>query len=245
MNINEIFKNVNSELLTEEVKGNIQTLIETKIKEKEIELEDLAEEFVEKQIAEKTDLLESAAVSYVEDHLINKIDDYFTYLSEKWFEKHSIEIDDGIKSEMYDKLVESIQTSLVKNSIPVKKPEIKNFVNESKELKEKVNELINENKSLRTQIKGSKVVSIFEKVSDGLSEIEKVKFKRLAEDLDVVDVKQFETKLNYIKENVILNEVEKEEPKKPSEKFNDTFEKVILFDKKNDVDYFDIASKIL
>jgi hypothetical protein len=58
MDINEIFNNVKSDLLTEEVKDNIQTLIDAKIKEKEIYLEEKADEYVNMQLSEKENKLE-------------------------------------------------------------------------------------------------------------------------------------------------------------------------------------------
>jgi len=203
MDIDKIFENIESELLTEDVKKKISTLIEAKITEKSEaktkELEGLFEEYKEKELNK----LEEKAVAYVDEYLVDKIDEYMEYVSDEYMKENKLEVESGLKSEMYDKIISGVKGVLSENQIKEEDvQESEEVFDENKKLKEDIDKQMKENIALKKNVKAGKALSIFNEVVSDLSLTEKEKMKELASSYDVDDVEDFKEKLNILKESI-------------------------------------------
>lgn len=228
MEINEIFGNIKSELLTEEVKQKISTLIEAAVKEKSEakvkELETKFNSYKEQELGK----LEEKAVEYVDEYLIEKISDYFSHVAEAYIEENRLEIEKGLKADMYEKLAESVRNVLVKNAIPEGKAKLTESISaDLSSVKTDLNKSLKENMDLKKKIKGIRAVEIFNKLSEGLSQSQKSRVQSLSEDIDIDNIEVFSTKVKTLVEAVRTPEkkapiVEKKNPANEEASLNES-----------------------
>jgi hypothetical protein len=228
MEINEIFGNIKSELLTEEVKQKISTLIEAAVKEKSDakvkELETQFETYKQKEL----DALESKAVEYVDSYLVEKISDYFEEVASAYIEENRLEIEKGLKADLYEKLAESVRNVLVKNAIPEGKAEVVETINaDLTSVKGDLNKSLKENMELKKKIKGIRAVALFNGLTEGLSQTQKSRVQKLSEDYDIDNVETFSSKIKTLVETIKSSEkkptiVEKKNPANDEASLNES-----------------------
>lgn len=236
MKIDKIFENIKPELLTDDVKNNIKTLIEAKVSEKiDEKTEELQEKFEDyrrkeiKKLNEKAEELEDAAVTYVDEHLIDGINGYCDFLAEKWMRDNKIEIENGLKADMYDKLAENIKDVLSKNQLIEKDIEKDERVyEENKKLKEQINEQMKLNMRLKNKQKAQEVIDAFDEVcGNELTESQFNEITKLCGDFDADDINEFKDKVKYIKEKIIINSSEDHEEEENSNTLNEDYDNEI------------------
>ena len=202
--VESILEGVKPELLTEDVKKKFSVLIEAKVgekvNEKIEELESKFEEFKEVEL----DKLEEQAVGYVDTHLVDQLDKYLDYVAETYVTENALEIENGLKSEMYDKIVEDFRGVFAKNQIRENEVEDAEEIHEDNQnLKEDLNESMKREMDLQDKITGLNSLKVFNEISEGLSESQKEKLQKLSEDFDVDDVEEFAEKVQIVKESII------------------------------------------
>ncbi len=210
--LNKIFENVKSELLTEEVKNQIATLIEAKINEKVNEkTEEFKKEF-ETQKTQHIEKLEEKAVEYVDFYLISKMDEYLNFVTEEYMKQNELAIEDGLKASMYEKLIGNIKKVLAESQ--VKEDEVKkneDIYQENERMKKDLNESIKREMSLKSEIKKLEAGKVFEEVTKDLTIVEREKLAKLVEDFEIDDVEEFRKKATVIKESLKSFPTKKEE----------------------------------
>jgi hypothetical protein len=210
MDITQIFENIKSDLLTEEVKTKITTLFEAAVNEKvNAKIEELNASAEEFKVQEATKL-EEKAVEFVDKHLLDKIDEYLDYVSQEYVTENKLAITDGLKASMFDKLVGDVKKVLSENQIKEDKvEEAQSLFDEVKGLKEQLNESIKVNMDYKKKIKGIEAVNVFEDITRDCSVAQKEKMVKICEDFDIDNIEEFKTKVQTIKESITA---EKKEP---------------------------------
>jgi hypothetical protein len=229
--IAKIFEKVKADFLTEDIREELQVLFEAKLKEsvngKIVELEKLYEEYKTEKTAtlnesiskldeeysqfktEKTQQLEEDAVKYVDSHLIDKIDEYLDYSADNYFKENKLAIDEGLKANMYEKVISSVKKILAENQIEESKvEEQEDIFNENKKLKESVNDGIKDAIGLKKEVKTLKAEMALNEVAEGLTTAQKSKLKSLCEDYSLDDLESYKKKANIIKKNLLENKDE-------------------------------------
>jgi hypothetical protein len=201
MEIKEIFEGVSSELLTDDVKLKIETLIEAKVAEKTValqeaqdtkipELEEKAEEFKSLE----ADKLEEKAVEFVDNVLLDKIDSYINYVAEEYVKENELAIESGIKSELYESLISSLKGTLKEHNVTEEESSIvEELQTKVGALETKLNKTLEENMEFVSQMNGVKAKSIFEKVTADLSESTKERMEKIAGEFDCDNLQEFES----------------------------------------------------
>lgn len=214
--VEQLFEGVSKEILTEDVKTKIATLIESKVNEKyNSKVQELDEQF-ESFKKDKVEELDEAAVEYVDNYLIERIDGFLDSVSEKWLEEHSVEVEDGVKSELYDSLVNGMKGILKENQIKEEDIETQTSIKEEKEkIEEDYNALFEENTSLKNENLGLMADQVFKEETSALTESEKSRVQDLSEDFDIDDADAFRSKVKTIVEYVTKT------PKSVTENKND------------------------
>jgi len=228
--ITKIFEKVKAEFLTEDIKEEIKVLFEATLKEKvdgkinELEkvyeeyktertttlnesIEQLDEEFT-KFKADETLKLEEQAVKYVDSHLIDKIDEYLDYSADNYFQENKLAIDEGLKADMYQKVIASVKGILAENQIEESQvEEQEDLFNENKTLKESVNGEIEKAISLKKEVKTLKADMALNEIAVNLTPAQKSKLKSLCEDYSIDDLDSYKKKANIIMKNLLEDNV--------------------------------------
>lgn len=207
MKIKEILANIKSDLLTEDVQKQIETIFEASVNEAvQSKVEELEENF-EIYKAEEIENLTEKTKEYMDTYLVGEMSNYIKFATEEFMSENKMAIESGIKAEMFDKLVVGMKKVLSENYIEVNEDEsIKNMENEFNKSKEEYNGVVKENMQLKEEVNLLKCGAIFEKLAEGLSIGQKERFGKLVSDFDTDDEKVFEEKATIVKENMITED---------------------------------------
>ena len=74
-----------------------------------------------------------------------------------------------------------------------------------KDLKEKLNEALEENVELKNEIEENQITEAFDEVTESLTDLDKEKVSKLAEGIDYDSVDNYKEKLEIIKENFVTS----------------------------------------
>ena len=182
--------------LSEEFKTQIQTVFEAAVISKiNTEIETLEEAF-ESKLNESTD--------EIVDVLTEKVDSYLGYVVEEWVKENELAIDRGIKAEITEDFIGGLKQLFEDHYIDV--PEEKVDVVDSladrvEELEGKLNEELEYNINLSTQVKLYEQEYALGELSGELTDIEAEKLRSLSEGVAFEDVDQYKKDLGMIKEN--------------------------------------------
>ena len=187
---------VDGEELSEDFKTKAATIFESAIKSKvrtELEKIHQANEESSKKIAEDT------MTSVVE-----KVDDYLSYVVEQWMSENELAIERGLKGEIAEDFISGLKGLFEDHYIDV--PDEKYDILEAnltkiEELEEKLNKQMEENVQLK-KAKGELVKeSMIADVADGMTDTETEKFQSLVDDVEFSDEESYKEKLQTIKES--------------------------------------------
>ena len=182
--------------LSEEFKTKAATVFETAIKSKVKEIaEDMQADF-DKKFVEET--------SKSKDELVEKVDSYLAYVVEEWMKENELALERGIKGEIAEDFISGLKKLFEDHYIDV--PDEKYNVLEDQsskidELNNKLNESIAKNVELTKENGNFKKDQIVDEASENLTDTQKEKFNKLAEEIDYKNEEDFKTKVATVKES--------------------------------------------
>ena len=198
---------VDGEELSEDFKTKAATIFESAIKSKvrtELEKIHQANEESSKKVAEET-----------MSSVVEKVDDYLSYVVEQWMSENELAIERGLKGEIAEDFISGLKGLFEDHYIDV--PDEKYDILEAnltkiEELEEKLNKQMEENVQLR-KAKGELVKeSMIAEIADGMTDTETEKFQSLVDDVEFSDEDSYKEKLQTIKESYFgTGKVESEE----------------------------------
>ena len=159
------------------------------------ELESLEESFNAK-LTESTDEIVNTVTE--------KVDSYLGYVVEEWMKENELAVERGIKAEITEEFIGGLKQLFEDHYIDV--PEEKVDVVDSladrvEDLEGKLNEALETNINLSSQVKTFQKDEVVSELSDELTDIEAEKLKGLSEGVGFEDVDQYKQALGTIKEN--------------------------------------------
>ena len=188
--------------LSEEFKEKAEIIFEAAIKSKLAEEIDRLEEKYNEELAEE--------VSTTKAELVEKVDSYLNYVVENWMEENKVAIQNGLRTEIAEKFMNSLKDLFTESYIEV--PESK--VDIVDELAENVDELEGQlNASIASGIEMQEKLEVLQRDaiirehSTGLAETQIEKLKSLVEDVDFEDEKTFSQKVQTVKESYFTKKV--------------------------------------
>ena len=211
------------ETLTEEFKSKVSTIFEAAVSSKvREEVEQLREDYASTVVEE---------VESLHSDLIEKIDQYLTYVAEQWVEENEVAVENILRTQIAESFMSSMKENFVNHYIEM--PEGKtNMFDELQEkcteFENKVTELEEVNSKLESTLIEQSRKDIVREASEGLVDTQAAKFKSLVEELKFESTDKFKEKVSLIKESYFSNKksVKKEESKKESN--SNTVETVIV-----------------
>ena len=195
---------IGDENLTEEFKDRAKTIFEAAVKVR-------INEAVEKMEAEYADKL-SAEVDAVKGEIVEKVDSYLNYVVEEWLKQNEIAIERGIKGEIAEDFIAGLKKLFEDHYISVPDEKFDVLEDQAKqidELKSKLNEQVEKNVELNTQVGSLKRQDIVDEVGSDLTDTNKEKFNKLAEEVEYSNSEEFKKKISTIKESYFkkVNEI--------------------------------------
>ena len=168
----------------------------------------LAEE-VERLEAEYAQNLEEE-VSDIEGQLVEKVDSYLNYVVENWMKENEVAINQGLKTEIAEDFMTSLQAVFKEHYIEVpegKEDLIDDLADQVAELEESLNKSTEENISLHSQVSSFEKDEVVRNASSGLAETEAEKLAKLCEDVEFDNKEAFEQKVETIKQSYFKGDV--------------------------------------
>ena len=144
-----------------------------------------------------------------------KVDGYLNYVVEEWMKENEIAVEKGIRSELVEDFMTGLKNLFQEHyiDIPEEKVDLVDDLFEKvEELEKKLDESINHNVGIKSELAKFKREESLREVSKDLADTEKEKLGKLAEGIDYEDEKQFSEKLEVIKENYFPKTNESAQP---------------------------------
>ena len=182
--------------LSEEFKQKAATIFVTAIKAK------VKEESQRLQGEYETKLKEDTETQKAE--LVEKVDSYLNYVVEEWMQENKIAIERGIKGEIAEDFIGGLKKLFEDHYIDVpdeKYNVLEDQASKIEDLEKKLNEEIEKNVELNKSNGELKREEIAKAVSADLTDVEKEKFNKLAEEVEYSNEEDFTAKVKTIKES--------------------------------------------
>lgn len=165
------------------------------------EIDRLESEYAQNLESEVNDLNES---------LVEKVDSYLNYVVENWISENEIAIEQGLRTEIAEQFMDSLQSVFKEHYIEVPEGKanlIDDLADQVAELEEQLNKTTEDNIQLHEKAQSFERADIVRKQSSGLAVTEAEKLASLVEDIDFDDADTFEMKVKTIKDSYFEKEV--------------------------------------
>ena len=187
----------NDSNLSEDFKVQASTLFEAAIAKKATEIkEDL-------EIQYQEDLQEE--LNGVRDVLVEKIDNYLSYVVESWVEENEAQVTSTLRADIAENFMSSLKDVFVENYIEVpeeKRDLVEELTQSAESAQEKLSESELELEILKDQVEAYERNEIIAEASHDLSENESHKLREILEDIDFSDKEAFTSKVKVIKSSL-------------------------------------------
>ena len=183
--------------------------------------EDLTEEFKETILGERiTEIEEDLTTQYqnllaehieeTTEELTEKLDDYLNYVVENWVEENQMAVEQGIRTDVAENFIGGLKT-LFENcyiDMPDEKYDLVDDVMESNhDLEEKMNDLFEQNVTLRKEVTAHQWGEIFADESEGLVDTDVERLASLSEGLEFENTDQYREKIKVLRENYFADKL--------------------------------------
>jgi len=183
--------------LSEDFKTSAATLFEAHLNERTRQIE-------EEVHAQYETLLEQHTVAVTEE-LVERIDDYLNYVVEEWMQENRLAVEQGLRTEITENFIGNLRSLFAESYIEVPEEKLDLFESTVEEVENLDGELQNQvekNMELTEEVEQLKCEIVFREISEGLTDTEVEKLRRLAEDLEFDTVEQFAEKISVLRENI-------------------------------------------
>ena len=198
-----------SEDLSEDFKSQVTTIFETAVITKVNSELDLMEATYSNRLeTDKEEIL---------DEMTEKIDTYLAYVVEEWVKENELAVEAGLKSEITEDFIGGLKRLFEEHYVELpddKVDVVETLASQVEKLESKLNESIEKNVELTSQVSSLTKESILDEQAEGLTDIQSEKLRSLAENVDFEDESQFREQIGTIKESYFSsNEGQKRTPK--------------------------------
>lgn len=141
----------------------------------------------------------------IDESLLKTIDEYISYASEVWVEENKLEAENSLKVELAEEFLKGMK-GLYENHNVTNLPtrdKTKEWEQKIEEAKEGYNKEIEKNAKLLKENKQLRKAMLIERVAEDLSDTQKEKFRKLAEEVKFEGEDKYSGKLQELKENFV------------------------------------------
>lgn len=187
--------------LTEDFKAKASTLFEAAVANKVATIKEDLENTYEDSLQEE--------VVYIRETLIEKIDNYLTYVVEDWMSENQEYVDNKLRTDIAEDFMKNLKDLFVESYIEVPESKVDLVDSLSEDVEATKSELLTvseERDSLASQIEELQREKIISEATSDLTSTQSSKFVKLLEGIEFVDASNFETKVSVIKESFFNEE---------------------------------------
>ena len=184
------------ENLTEDFMVKTATIFEAAINERVGEIEEIILEHYEEQLAEH--------IEEVSTELAEKLDDYLGYVVENWMEENELAVETGIRSDIAENFIGGLKQLFDANyiDVPDEKYDIVEDISlENDELRNALNESIQNNIELHQEVTAHRCQEIFFEEAGGLVDTDIERLASLSENIQFEDENQYRDKIQTLRES--------------------------------------------
>ena len=152
-------------------------------------------------------------VNYVRESLIEKIDDYLSFVVESWIEENQEFVDNKLRVEITENFMKALQNTFTEHyiEVPDSKVDLVDELSEQvTEIKESLANVTSEREELARQVEELSREKIISEASADLASTEAGKLASLVEETEFVDSETFAAKVATIKEGFFKESTETE-----------------------------------
>jgi|694.fasta_scaffold01681_21 hypothetical protein len=184
------------EELTEDFKTKASTIFEAALQERIDVIEsELQEEYQNRLVSE---------VDEIKKGLTEQLDSYLSYVVEEWMEENRLVVEKGIRTEIAEEFMQGLRNLFLEHdiSVPETKVDLTDQLAETVEsLKTKLDEEMNNNIELKSQIAVYRREQILDEAASDLADTQKERFAVLAEGITFETEEDLRRKAQIIKES--------------------------------------------
>lgn len=187
--------------LTEDFKAKASTLFEAAVANKVATIKEELENTYEDSLQEE--------VVYIRESLIEKIDNYLTYVVEDWMSENQEYVDNKLRTDIAEDFMKNLKNLFVESYIEVPESKVDLVDSLSEDVETTKSELLTvseERDSLASQVEELQREKIISEATSDLTSTQSSKFVKLLEGIEFVDASNFETKVSVIKESFFNEE---------------------------------------
>lgn len=143
-------------------------------------------------------------VSEIQTSLVDKVDSYMNYVVEAWMQDNEVAVVDGLRAEIAEEFMSSLQKVFVEHYIDVPEGKVDlvdDLSGQVAELEESLNKSTEDNIQLHQSVQDFQRAEIVREHASGLAATEAEKLTSLVEDIDFDDAETFEMKVKTVKES--------------------------------------------
>jgi hypothetical protein len=155
-------------------------------------------------------------VGGIQSETVEKVDNYLNYVVESWMKENEVAVTTGLRTELAEDFMESLQTVFKEHYIEVQEGKadlIDDMADQVSELEESLNKTTEENIKLHEKAQSYERADVIREASSGLADTDSEKLASLVEGVDFEDKETFEMKVKTIRESYFketVNETESE-----------------------------------
>lgn len=182
--------------LSEDFKNKAATIFEAAVTSK------IREE--KKKIEKQNQVRLEAAAGNIQAALVEKIDQYLSYVVENWMKENEVAIEHGLRTEIAEDFIGSLKTLFTEKYIEVPESKRDLYVESEKtvsSLKEQVAATEKANATLAKELKSFQRKAIVTEASEGLTATQIEKLNSLVEEVEFSSAEAFKVKVKTIKES--------------------------------------------
>jgi len=182
--------------LSEEFKSKAATIFEAALKSKVSEMKKKMNASYEQKLKEESDNAKA--------ELVEKVDSYLSYVVEEWMKENALAVEKGIKGEIAEDFISGLKKLFEDHYIDVpdeKYDVLEDQASKIEDLEKKLNEQIEKNVELNKSNGELVKQDIIDEASADLTDTQKEKFNKLAEEVEFSNSEEFKTKVETIKES--------------------------------------------
>jgi hypothetical protein len=164
---------------------------------------------IENNLVEQYQDILTENIAAISEDMSEKLDDYLSYVVEQWVEENTLEIENGIRTEVAENFISGLKV-LFENSyidIPEEKYDmVAELGNSQVNLENELNEALQANIELQSKLTNQRCGKIFVEESYGLTDIEVEKLQSLTEGIEYETVDQYREKVTILRDSYFGNE---------------------------------------
>jgi hypothetical protein len=184
------------EELSEHFMQKAATIFEAAVKAKVVEEVQKFEALYEQRLIEE--------IEEIAESLETRVDAHLDYVAEQWIAENQLSVDNGIKTEIAENLMQGLANLFLENNIDLPEEQqdvVAEMAAKLDKMEEKLNEQIEVNVELNQEIGSYIKHGIIAEVSEGLADTQKEKLFNLSEGVEFMSEESFRGKIETIKEN--------------------------------------------